>query len=209
MRPLVAGIRPSTTERKVVLPQPEGPTIETNSPSMTCRSTPSSAASRVLVRGWKYSNRTPRASSLAFMARPPCSRRWTPGLDPALDAPHDLDQDHAGGDDGEHTDEHLVGLKARARLTDHGADARGRAVDFTHHHADHSASDREPKPSQHEGDRARQDDGSKQPPVAGTEARCHFDQARIGGADRSVRIDRDREQREQKDDQHPRAKPGA
>ena len=34
MRPEVAGISPSTTERNVVLPQPDGPTIETNSPSM-------------------------------------------------------------------------------------------------------------------------------------------------------------------------------
>jgi hypothetical protein len=52
MRPAVAAISPSTTDRNVVLPQPEGPTIETNSPSMTSRSTPSSAMSRVLVRGW-------------------------------------------------------------------------------------------------------------------------------------------------------------
>jgi hypothetical protein len=46
-------------------------------------------------------------------------------VDPALDPPHDLDQDRAAGDDGEHADEHLVGLEARAGLADHGADARG------------------------------------------------------------------------------------
>jgi hypothetical protein len=52
MRPDVAAIRPSTTDRNVVLPQPDGPTIETNSPSMIRRFTPSSAVNRVLVRGW-------------------------------------------------------------------------------------------------------------------------------------------------------------
>jgi hypothetical protein len=51
MRPEVAAIKPSTTDRNVVLPQPDGPTIATNSPSMICRLTPSSAVSRVLVRG--------------------------------------------------------------------------------------------------------------------------------------------------------------
>src|SRR5262249_33958271 len=51
MRPALAAIKPSTTERKVVLPQPDGPTIDTNSPSMIFRSTPSSANSRLLVRG--------------------------------------------------------------------------------------------------------------------------------------------------------------
>ena len=35
MRPALAAMRPSTTDRNVVLPQPDGPTIETNSPSIT------------------------------------------------------------------------------------------------------------------------------------------------------------------------------
>ena len=43
---------PSTTDRKVVLPQPDGPTIDRNSPSITFRLTRSSAVSRVLLRGW-------------------------------------------------------------------------------------------------------------------------------------------------------------
>src|SRR5712691_7428086 len=87
------------------------------------------------------------------------SRRRAPGLDPTLDQLHELDQYHADGDDGEHPDEHLVGLKARAGLTDHGADAGGGAVDFADHDPDHAAPDREAQPRQQEGNRARQDDG--------------------------------------------------
>src|SRR5262245_40085796 len=109
MRPAVAAISPSTTDRNVVLPQPEGPTIERNSPSITSRSTPSSATSRALIRGWKYSRRIPCAASLTVMVS--CS--GAPDIEPALDVLDDLDQDHAGGDDGEHADENLVGLEAR------------------------------------------------------------------------------------------------
>jgi len=133
----------------------------------------------------------------------------TPDIDPALDPLHDLDQYYPGGDDGEHADEHLVGLKARSRLVDHGADACGRTVDFADHHADHPATDREPQPRQQEGDRARQDDGSKQPPVAGAQARCDLDQARVGGANRGVSVDRERRYGQEEDDQDALAEPGA
>jgi hypothetical protein len=37
------GTRPSTAFRKVVLPQPEGPTIDRNSPSRTSSEMPSTA----------------------------------------------------------------------------------------------------------------------------------------------------------------------
>src|SRR5229473_4662039 len=123
-----------------------------------------------------------RASSLAFMVPSrdsSCpvpgsglrSRRRAPSLDPTLDQLHELDQYHADGDDGEHPDEHLVGLKARAGLTDHCADAGGGAIDLADHDPDHATPDREAKPRQQEGNRARQDDGPKEPPLAGAEAR--------------------------------------
>src|SRR5262249_37862344 len=105
MRPALAAIKPSTTERNVVLPQPDGPTIDTNSPSMILRSTPSSATSRVLVRGWTYSSRMSCASSLAFIMRLLRSDWHTPDIHPALDSLHDLDQYHPGGDEGEHAGE--------------------------------------------------------------------------------------------------------
>src|SRR5215218_5847529 len=94
----------------------------------------------------------------------------TPDVDPAFEPTHDLDQGHADGDDGEHADEHLVGLEARARLADHGADPRGGAVDLADYDADHPAADSEAQARQQERDRARQDDGPKQSPVAGTKA---------------------------------------
>jgi hypothetical protein len=37
------GSKPSTAFRKVVLPQPDGPTIETNSPGRTSSEAPSTA----------------------------------------------------------------------------------------------------------------------------------------------------------------------
>src|SRR6478735_8303286 len=209
MRPEVAAISPSTTDRNVVLPQPEGPTTETNSPSMTVRFTPPSASSRVLVRGWKYSSRMSCASSFGCMRNRALSGWRTPDVDPAFDPTHDLDQRHADGDDGEHADEHLVGLEARARLADHGADPRGGAVDLADHDADHPAADGEAQPRQQERDRARQDDGPEQPPVAGAEARRDLDQARVRGADGGVGVDRERQHREQKDDQDPGADAGA
>src|SRR4029453_2393146 len=118
MRPALAAIKPSTTERNVVLPQPDGPTIDTNSPSMIFRSTPSSATSWVLVRGWTYSSRMSCASSLAFIMRLLQSGGRAPHIDAALDPLHDLDQYHPGGGDGKHPDNDLVGLKARSRLVD-------------------------------------------------------------------------------------------
>src|SRR5215471_3226623 len=209
MRPALFSNNPATTERNVVLPQPDGPTIDTNSPSMIFRSTPSSATSRVLVRGWTYSSRMSCASSLAFIMRLLQSGRRAPDIHPVLDPLHDLDQYHPDGDDGEHADEDLVGLEARSRLVDHGADARGRTVDFADHHADHPAADREPQPRQQKRDRARQDDGSKQPPITRAEASGDLDQARIGGANRGVRVDRERQHRKEKDDQDPLAESGA
>src|SRR5262245_58305168 len=163
MRPALAAIKPSTTERNVVLPQPDGPTIDTNSPSMIFRSTPSSATSRVLVRGWTYSSRMSCASSLAFIIRLLQSGWRAPDIDPALDPLHDLDQYHPDGDDGEHADENLAGLEARSRLVDHGSYSRGRTVDFADHHADHPAADRKPQPRQQKRDRARQDDVRNSP----------------------------------------------
>ncbi len=62
---------------------------------------------------------------------------------------------------------------------------------------------------QQEGDRARQDDGAKAAPVAGAEAGRDLEQARIGGADRRMRVDGDRQHGEQKDDEHAGAEPGA
>src|SRR5262249_41739649 len=146
MRPALAAIKPSATERNVALPQPAGPTIDTNSPSMIFKSTPSSATSRVLVRGWTYSSRMSCASSLAFMMWLVRSGRRTPDIDPALDPLHDLDQYHPGGDDGEHADEDLVGLEARSRLVDHGADARGRTVGFPRGPAGSPRGGRKPAP---------------------------------------------------------------
>src|SRR5262249_23939209 len=116
MRPALAGIKPSTTERNVVLPQPDGTTIDTNSPSMIFKSTPSSATSRVLVRGWTYSSGMSCASSLAFMMRLVRSGRCTPDIDPALDPLHDLDQYHPRRHDGEHAHDDPVRLEAPSLL---------------------------------------------------------------------------------------------
>src|SRR5262249_3829423 len=151
MRPALAAIKPSATERNVVLPQPDGPTIDTNSPSMIFKSTPSSATSRVLVRGWTYSSRMSCASSLAFMMRSVRSGGRRQDVARALDRCHDLAQSPPGGDVGEPADEAFVVREARPRLVDHGADARGRPVDFADDHADHPAADRKPQPRQQEG----------------------------------------------------------
>src|SRR5262245_38088794 len=83
----------------------------------------------------------------------------TPGLDSALDALDDLDQDQPGGHDGEHANEHLVGLEAGAGLADHRANSCGRSVDLADNHPDHAAADGETKRREHEGDGAWQDDG--------------------------------------------------
>src|SRR5438132_2674473 len=120
-----------------------------------------------------------------------------PDLDPALNPLHDLDQYHARGDNGEHSDEDPIGLEARASLVDHGAEPRGRAVDFTDDHADHPAADRKPQSRQQKRNRTRQDDGLKQLPLAGAESYTDLDQARIGGAHCGMGVDRYREYLEQ------------
>src|SRR5260370_21323989 len=142
------------------------------------------------------------------MLRPSSGGR-TPDLDPALNPLHDLDQYHPDSDDGEHSDEDLIGLEARAGLVDHGAEANGRAVDFADDDADHAAADRKPQSRQQKGDRARQDDGSKQPPFARAEASGDLDQARIRGANRGVRVDREPQHRKQENDQDPLAESGS
>src|SRR5262245_38466488 len=63
--PDVTGRRPSTALRKVDLPQPEGPTMATSSPSNTAKSTSHRTCSDRPVRSFKRSSETPRTSSFA------------------------------------------------------------------------------------------------------------------------------------------------
>src|SRR5438876_237374 len=202
MRPAVAAMRPSTTERNVVLPQPDGPTIATNSPSVTFRSTPSSATSRVLVRGWKYSRRMSCASSLAIIVAPATeSDRRPPELDPPLDPADNFDQDRPNRNDREHADEDFVGLKAGAGLIDHHPDTRGRTINFANDNSDHAASDGKPEAGEEERDRAWQNDACEELPLARAEAHRNIEKPRVGGPDRRLRMDGDRQYSEQKDDQ--------
>src|SRR5437867_24635 len=64
-------MRPSTALRKVVLPHPDGPTIATNSPSPTSRSTPLTAVKIDSERASQYSTTTPVAMSFGGRAMRP------------------------------------------------------------------------------------------------------------------------------------------
>src|SRR5260370_15164081 len=68
--PLVAGIKPSTTNRNVVLPHPDGPTIDTNSFSTITRSSPESATRPVPELPLSYARLICRDSNLTFMIAP-------------------------------------------------------------------------------------------------------------------------------------------
>ena len=51
MRPSLTGTRPATSASSVDLPQPEGPTIDTNSPPRTSKETRSTAVNSRFSRG--------------------------------------------------------------------------------------------------------------------------------------------------------------
>src|SRR5688500_16794345 len=96
MEPPVDGNRPLTIFRNVDLPQPDGPTMLTNSPSRISMSTPSTARSRSPDCLSTYSIFTPRASSArpCFMPLPPLERRRrTPLLVSLLKSADQLDAD--------------------------------------------------------------------------------------------------------------------
>src|SRR5262245_60189921 len=63
--PDVTARRPSTALRKVDLPQPDGPTMATSSPSNTSKSMSHRTCSDRPVRSFKRSSETPRTSSFA------------------------------------------------------------------------------------------------------------------------------------------------
>src|SRR5260221_3684207 len=63
--PALIGCSPSTALRNVVLPQPDGPTMATNSPGRTVRSTPWTAVKIECERLSQYSMTTPFAASFA------------------------------------------------------------------------------------------------------------------------------------------------
>src|SRR5690606_21195426 len=79
--------RPATQRSSVDLPQPEGPTMTTNSPSATSRSTVSIATC------CPYNLRTPRSATRAIAAIP---LALFLGLDHALDEPPVHQQHHQG-----------------------------------------------------------------------------------------------------------------
>src|SRR5262245_5032543 len=63
--PDVTGRRPSTALRKVDLPQPDGPTMATSSPSNTAKSMSRRTGNDRPVRSFRKSSETPRTSSFA------------------------------------------------------------------------------------------------------------------------------------------------
>src|SRR5690349_15085073 len=118
-RPAVAGSRPAMMRRKVVLPQPLGPTSEMNSPGATERSIARSASS--------VSNRLSRAETASLaVIRSPCSvarPRHELAFEPAEPRRHgdagDRQHDHAG--------EQLGHVERIRRLADQTAEPGARA----------------------------------------------------------------------------------
>src|SRR6188472_4322091 len=109
--------KPAMMFISVVLPQPEGPTIATNSPSPTLKSRSSMTASRP----WSVGNPLPtlRTWILVLMNIAP------PHDFHALQQPHDAVECQADEPDDDHAGDHqVVAVTGVARVDDHVAEAR-------------------------------------------------------------------------------------
>src|SRR5207245_267335 len=151
--PALGRVNPAMAFRSVDLPQPEGPSRQTNSPAATSRSMRSSATIA------PNSLRTPRTSRAASGMLEPA----VPAQEGVIDPRHhrvDGEADHA---DGDHAGEDLVAPEVLARLQDPVPEA---AVDGDHlrdDHHDERHSDADPHP----GEDRRHRSGKKHAPEEG------------------------------------------
>src|SRR5204863_9474547 len=136
--PLSGRSNPAMMFRSVDLPQPDGPTIATNSPSATEKLTPSTTASATPSET-KLFLRSSTTILLADIAPPH-------GLEPFEQAhraiehqPDDADDDHAG-------DHEVVAVAGVARVHDHVAETRAQRDHLRrdHHQPRHAQPDAHP-----------------------------------------------------------------
>src|SRR5882724_7124090 len=146
--PELAGSRPATMRRNVVLPQPDGPTTEMNSPRSMAKSIACSACSSPNV--------LPRLEIASFGATSPSV--FCPWHE-ALFEPAEPRGEHDPGDrQHDHAGEQLRHVEGIRRLGDQAPESGARAEQFRHHHADQAAPDAELEPGQDERQRRRQRD---------------------------------------------------
>src|SRR6266851_8329234 len=141
--PELAGSRPAMMRRNVVLPQPEGPTTEMNSPRSTASSMPRSAS--------RSPNDFPRCeiASLGAIVNP-----WSSVLGPrdelALEPGEACRHHDAGEGQHHHAREQLRHVEGVRRLADQPAEPGAGAEQLRHHHPDQAAPDAELEPGQDE-----------------------------------------------------------
>src|SRR4051812_25304726 len=139
--PELAGSRPATIRRKVVLPQPEGPTTEMNSPRSTSRLMSCSAC-----RSLKAFPRCEIFSFGAMWASLVLGPRHQPVLNPSeTGCEHD-----PGGREHDDAGEQLGHVEGIRRLRDQPSEPGARAEQFRDHDADEAASDAELEPGEDE-----------------------------------------------------------
>src|SRR6516225_4411786 len=128
--PLVGSSKPAIIRRVVVLPEPDGPSIEKNSPSYTSRSTPATATTgNVPLESTTFATRRPWSSSPKRLTTP--SRRTATVRDPISGTGGDAGLG-TGGVTGSAADSRCsVGIAKQALGTGSGSD--GRAVEQSPH----------------------------------------------------------------------------
>src|SRR5215510_8457661 len=192
--PELAGSRPATMRRNVVLPQPEGPTTAMNSPRSTARLMSCSACNspNVLPRWEIWSLRAIAALVLG------------PGHESILEPPEARGERNPGGGEHDHAGKQLRHVEGVRRLRDQPPEARARAKQLRHHHPDQPASYPELEPGEDEGHGGRQRHLEENLPRRRAERAQHFDEPLAGGAQAGLGVDGHRKQHQEDDHQHLR-----
>src|SRR5262249_49409608 len=196
--PELAGSRPATMRRNVVLPQPDGPTSAMNSPRSTARLMSCNARNspKVLPRWETWSLRAIRSNPWALVLGPRHEPIFQPAETRGERDPSDRGHDHAG--------KQLRHVEGVGRLRDQAPESRARAEQLRHHHPDQAASDPELEPGKDERHRGRQRHLEENLPRGRAERAQHLDQPIAGGAQPGLGVDGHRKQHQEDDHQHLR-----
>src|SRR6516162_6351938 len=190
--PSLACSRPAMMRKNVVLPQPDGPTTEMNSPR---------SIARLMLRSASRSpNDLLNRETLSFVAM--AALILGPGHEARLQPAEACGHDDTGRRQHHDAGEQLGHVEGIRRLTDQPAKASARTEQLRHHHADQAAADADLQAGKYERQRRRQRYLEEDLPRRGAKRAQHLNQPVAGGAQPRFGIDCDRKHDEEDDHQH-------
>src|SRR5262249_3361256 len=147
--PAVAVSKPAMMRRRVVLPQPEAPTRQMNSPRSTVRSTWESAAMRWAPTANSFETSETCTATGRAVNGP--AMRDAPAEQAVVEGDHDLVGQEAGDADHDHAGDDQVGARQGAAVHDRGAEAGRHAGHLADHDDDPGEAQAQTKPVEDRG----------------------------------------------------------